>query len=166
MKSITFKYILVLVSFIVLLASCQKDDALNDHDLFARLSRNGGNWKVVKYEYYDNSVQNPTRTSTEPTDEFLRFFRRTFRVLGDGTLIDLDYVAVYQGNSYYQVAFGAEKERVVFDYTSFNGDSWTVIENKKNKQVWNHASGNNMVEMTLERCKASEFPDVPVETGG
>lgn len=158
-------YLIVLISLVAILFSCQKDDVLNDHDLFSRLSKKGGNWKVMEYQYYDNSIPNSTKTTIQPNDEFMRFFRRSFKTF-NGAIIDLDYVAIYKGNSYYQLAFGAEKERVVFDYTSFSGESWTVVENKNNKQIWNYVSGDSTTLMTLERCSVSDFPDVPIETGG
>lgn len=161
------KYLVLLISLVALIISCNKDDTLNDFDLFARLSRDGGNWKVVKFEYYDNSIQNATVTTREPNDEFMRFFERSYRALDRRSLlINLSYVAIYKGDTYAQVAFGAEKERVTFDYTSLYGRSWTVEENKKNRQVWNYVKGDSTTRMTLERCSVSEFPDVPIETGG
>lgn len=162
MINLTKQILIVTLSVIVLMSCNKKEDSLNDYDLYSRLSRSGGTWQVESYEDFDNTTANPTKTTTEPKDDFFHFYRKSFEVAGN--LIDIAVVTFYSGTASSTFDCEAEKERVVFRGPGviFGGDVWTVMENKPNKQVWNYVNGSTVRVVTMKRCDC-EFPDVTTQ---
>ena len=152
----------------LLISSCQKDEsALHDYDLFGRLQSKGGTWKVVQTETFQNDIENPTVTTTTPTEEInYHFYLRSLEVFG--VLVDVATVSIYTGENLTGIFdCEAEKERVVFrDGQVFGGTVYTVEKNKPNKQVWNYTVGNSTTRITLERSDFSVPHLGTVEGGG
>lgn len=153
---------LVSASFI----QCQKDEnALHDYDLFGRLQAGEGIWKIDSYTDYDNSIADPTKTTTVPEDHYFEFYIRTVEV--GGVLIDVASVNIYQGGSVVVNDCEAEKERVVFRLNEiFGGTVWTVLENEPTRQVWSYTQENNTREMTLSKCNCELPVNTSQEIGG
>lgn len=150
------------VSFI----QCQKDESvLNDYDLFGRLQTGEGIWKIESYTDYDNSIADPTKTTTVPEDHYFEFYIRTIEV--GGVLIDVASVNIYQGGSVVVNDCEAEKERVVFRLNEiFGGTVWTVLENEPTRQVWSYTQENSTREMTLSKCNCELPVNASQEIGG
>jgi len=165
----TFRFIgLTFIAMIFLFSGCQRDESvLNDYDLFGRLQRGNGTWRVVQVETFQNDVPNPTITTTVPTQETVyHFFIRSLEV--QGILIDVATASYYVGPTLTGLFdCAAEKERVVFSNGQiFGGTVFTVEENKPDKQVWNYTEGDNTTRITMERCNC-EVPFISAgENGG
>lgn len=158
----------IVLAFLVVfsLVQCQKDEnALHDYDLFGRLQAGEGIWKIDSYTDYNNSIADPTKTTTVPEDHYFEFYIRTIEV--GSVLIDVASVNIYQGGSVVVNDCEAEKERVVFRLNeTFGGTVWTVLENESTKQVWSYTEGNNTREITLSKCNCELPVNLSQEIGG
>jgi hypothetical protein len=145
---------------------CQNDEnALHEYDLFGRLQAGEGIWKIDSYTDYDNSIANPTKTTTYPTDHYFEFYVRTKEITA--VLIDVASVNIYKGDTVSVFDCEAEKERVVFRLNEvFGGTVWTVLENERTFQVWSYTEGNTTREMTLSKCDCVLPKNPSQEIGG
>ncbi len=165
-KSTTF-FALLFLSFFGGLTSCQKDEsALNDYDLFGRLQFGSGTWELVEVQNFDNSVANPTITTTQPTSKTVyHYYMRT--ILISSVIIDVPTVTIYYDQNLgpiYEVE--AELERVVYRAGEiFGGTVFTVLENKPNRQVWTYTEGSTTTQYTFEKCKC-EIPVLNISENG
>lgn len=168
MTKISLNPALFILSFALILAGCQKDEsALNDYDLFGRLQFGSGTWQLVETQSFDNSIANPTITTTQPAVEtFYHYYLRTEQI--SSVTIDVPTVTIYANQTlagFFDVE--AELDRVVFQAGEiFGGTVYTVVENKPNHQVWTYTEGNTTTQYTFEKCKC-EIPVLNIaENGG
>lgn len=154
------------ICIILFFAQCNKGDenALNEYDLFGRLQAGSGIWKVESYDSFNNTSTSPSHSISEPSSEFYEFYIIT-KDLGQ-TLGDFNSSNYYKNDSITQLDVEAEKERVTFNPSLGSGDVWTVLENKRKKQVWSFTSGNTTTIMTLKKCNCELPKRKTVEVNG
>lgn len=152
----------------LLAISCQKDEsALNDYDLFGRLQFGSGTWELVETQSFDNSVENPSITTSQPTEKTIyHYFMHSSQI--SSVIVDIPSVKIYYDQAsgpLYDVE--AELDRVVFRAGEiFGGTVYTVLENKPNRQVWNYTEGNITTQYTFEKCNCAIPIPFGSENGG
>lgn len=79
----------------LLTSSCQKDEsALNDYDLFGRLQFGSGTWELVETQSFDNSVENPSITTSQPAEKTIyHYFMHSSQI--SGVIVDIPSVKIY-----------------------------------------------------------------------
>lgn len=155
------KRILFFIFCVFACIACNKeDDHLGENELFRVLERGKGVWKIVSYKQYTiGSPDAPVITNAD--EEYYEFYFRTeYLEAIDAGFITYPATSYYKGKDRQTSKIEAENERVFLVHPSYAG-SWTVIDNKSKRQVWRNVTGNNVVEMTLEKCSC-DVPEVDI----
>lgn len=145
-----YRITLFALLFISLSACTKFVGIIDENELFPRLSRGEGTWDIVKIETWDATQTSPTISESTPTNTFYHFYIKTEYI--NGTDVQVDVVDYFEGESLdFHSTISAQEERVVFEGSLGGGTVWTVIENKRKKQVWLHIAGGQATQITLEK---------------
>lgn len=152
----------------IVLVSCTKFEAINDdNELFKKLSKDSGTWRVTKIESWDATEINPVKTVDEPSNSFFYFYLRSEIIFGN--VVQLKHGRLYENDVItLQALISAQKERVEFEgNTVGSGHVFTVEEEKSNSMIWLYMFNDQAKRYYIERCYDCDIL-VPstVEIGG